>query len=204
MKNHPTPEEWMSFLYGEDSPARHFELDGHLSSMSALEAWAVPKRRTRWSPQPAVRWAAAAVLVLGLGFGIGRASSPSDAAIKQSHAAMQNEMKANLAAVQQEFAVSLLRQRAELAETIHAAVSQAASEETEDLFTRFARLLDERRQSDQQSYVAALNEIKALHLNSYSTLRQDLDTLAVNADDGLSRAQEQLMELATIARPGGN
>jgi hypothetical protein len=218
MKNHPTSEEWMSFLYGEDSPARHLELDGHLrdcdecrqkvqawrSSMSALEAWAVPKRRTRWSPQPAVRWAAAAVLVLGLGFGIGRASSPSAAGMKQLQAAMQNEMQASLGAVRQEFALSLQRDRAELADTIHAAASQAAGQETEDLFTRFARLLDDRRQSDQQSYLAALNEIKALHLNSYTALRQDLDTLAVNADDGLSRTQEQLMELATIARPGGN
>jgi hypothetical protein len=218
MKNHPTPEEWMSFLYGEDAPARHLELDGHLrschecrrqvqawqGSMSALEGWAVPQKRARWPLQPAVRWAAAALLVLGLGFGIGRASSPSSANLKELQVAMQDEMKASLGGVRQEFVSSLQQQRAELADTIHAAASHAASEETEDLFTRFARLFEERRESDQQSYLAALNEIKALHLNSYAALRQDLDTLAVNADDGLSRAQEQLLELATIARPGEN
>ena len=52
-----------------------------------------------------------------------------------------------------------------------------------------------------KSVQAALKQIEEQRLTDYATLRTALDTVAVNADDGLSRAQEQLIELAAIARP---
>jgi len=215
MKTHPTPEEWMSFLYGEDSPARHAELGAHLhqcaecrrqvqtwrGSMAALDAWAEPQPRRRWIPAPVVRWAAAAAVVLGLGIGVGRMTSPAQAEMQQLTAALRAEMDTKLASAREEFDRTLQQQRAEFAEAVHAAAIDAAGEEAEQLFTRIARVIDARREADQETYLAALKQVE----ERYATLRQDLDTVAVNADDGFNQTREQLVEIAAIAqRPPNN
>jgi len=72
---------------------------------------------------------------------------------------------------------------------------------TEGLFARIVRVIDERRQNDQEAYLAALREVQERSLSDYATLRKDLNTVAVNTDDGLSQAREQLIELATLRQP---
>jgi hypothetical protein len=217
MKTHPTSEEWMSFLYGEDSPARHAELGAHLQgcaacrrqvqtwrgSMSALDAWAVPqtRRRSRFAA-PAVRWAAAAVVILGLGLGVGRLTSSANASAEQLAATLRSEMETKLASTREAFARTLQQQRAELAEAVHAAVVDAAGAEAEEIYARIARVLDERHENDRAAYFAALRQLDERRANDYAALRQDLDTVAVNADDGFSQTREQLLQLATYTQPG--
>ena len=210
MKTHPTPEEWMSFLYGEDSPARHAELGAHLhacatcrqqvqswrGSMTALDAGAVPQVRRSWSAAPVMRWAAAAVVVLSIGFGVGRMSSSANAQMNQLTAQLRSEMDAKLASTREAFAQTLQQQRAEFGEAVHSAAIEATNDEAEQLFARLAKLVEQRREVDQQTYLAALKQVD----ERYAALRQDLDTVAVNADDGFSRTREQLIELATLAQ----
>jgi hypothetical protein len=217
MKTHPTPEEWMSFLYGEDSPARHAELSAHLQgcaacrhqvqtwrrSMSALDAWAVPPARRRARlVAPAVRRAAAAAVVLGLGLGLGRMTSPARPDVNQLTAALRAEMETKLASTREEFGRALHQQRSELAEAVHAAALEAAETEAEELSTRLARVFDERRENDRATFLAAFRELRERCASDYAALRQDLDTVAVNADDGFSQTREQLLQLATYTQPG--
>jgi hypothetical protein len=215
MKTHPTPEEWMSFLYGEDSPAHHAELGAHLhqcaecrgqvqawrGSMTALDAWTEPPARRRWAQVPALRWAAAAVVVLSVGFGVGRMTSSANDEMKQLSTALRTEMEMKLASTREEFAHTLQQHRTEFAEAVHAAAIDAAGEEAEHLFARIARVIDARREADQETYLTALKQVE----ERYTALRQDLDTVAVNADDGFNQTREQLVEIAAIAqRPPNN
>lgn len=208
----------MSFLYTEDSPARHAELGAHLQgcaecrrqvqtwrgSMTALDAWAAPAARRRWAPAPAVRWAAAAVVVLSLGFGVGRVTSSANGEMKELAAALRSEMETKLASTREEFDRTLQQQRAEFVETVHAAAIDAAGEEAEELFARIARGIDERRQKDHEAYLAALRQVEERSVSDYATLRKDLNTVAVNADDGLSQTREQLIELAAFKQSPSN
>jgi hypothetical protein len=214
MKTHPTPEEWMSFLYDEDSPTRHAELGAHLrqcaecrgqvqtwrGSMTALDAWTEPQPRRRWAPAPALRWAAAAAVVLGLGIGVGRMTSSAQAEMQQLTTALRAEMDTRLGIAREEFDRAMQQQREEFAEVVHAAAVEAAGEEAEVLFARIANVINQRHETDQETYLAALKEME----ERYATLRRDLDTVAVNADDGFSQAREQLIELAAIKQSPSN
>jgi len=214
MKTHPTPEEWMSFLYGEDSPARHAELGAHLhqcaecrgqvqawrGSMTALDAWTEPPARRRWVPAPAVRWAAAAVVVLGLGIGLGRTTSSPSAEMRQLTAQLRNEMDTKFVSTREAFAQSLEQQRMEFTEAVQSAAMEARSDEAEQLLIRLAKLIEERREADQLTYLSALKQVE----ERYAALRQDLDTVAVNADDGFSQTREQLVEIAALAQRPSN
>ena len=106
--NHPTPDQWMSFLYGEDNESQRRDLDLHLrgcaecaarlkslrAGMCALDDWPLPQRRPA-RPRPVLQWAAAAVVMLAAGIGIGRFSAGGTEAM---HASMQQEMDTKLAA----------------------------------------------------------------------------------------------------------
>src|SRR5205814_8351262 len=88
--NHPTREEWMSYLYDELPAREHSNLAAHLAvcpdcklklsewqaARTNLDAWQLPPKRQGVAPgRPLVKWAAAAAIVLGLGFAMGRPSS---------------------------------------------------------------------------------------------------------------------------------
>ena len=84
------------------------------------------------------------------------------------------------------------------------AAFDAAGEEAEHLLARITKVIDERREADHNAYAAALGQVEERRQSDFAALRTDLDTVAVNADDGLSRAQEKLIELATLAKAPGN
>ena len=215
MKTHPTPEEWMSFLYGEDAPPRHIELDAHLrdcaqcrqqvqqwrGSMSALDAWSVPQARRRVFARPAAQWVAAAALVLGLGFGLGRVTIGPAPDLAQVKVELRAEMDTRLTAAREDYAQVLQQQQMEFAQAVRAAAAETATEETEQLFEKYVKALEERRESDRVTYLAALKQIDERRQSDFASLRQDVTTLAVNADDGFSRTQEQLLQLAAATQP---
>src|SRR5579859_3389752 len=90
--NHPKPEEWVPYVYGEATAPARKQLNAHLSecaqcreevetwkrSLNRLDTWKVP--RLRRSPPifmaPFLQWAAAAAIMLLAGICIGRATAP--------------------------------------------------------------------------------------------------------------------------------
>jgi hypothetical protein len=90
--NHPKPEEWVAYIYGETTSALKRDLRDHLNScdqcreeiggwqrsLKGLDTWKLPRARS--TPLklllPMLSWAAAAAMVLFLGIVIGRATSP--------------------------------------------------------------------------------------------------------------------------------
>jgi hypothetical protein len=215
MKTHPTPEEWMSFLYGEDAPPRHIELDSHLrdcaqcrqqvqqwrGSMSALDSWKVPQARRRVFARPAVQWAAAAAVVLGLGFGLGRMTSNPAPDLAQMKTELRAEMDNRLAAARDQLAQVWQLHQTEFAQAVQAGAADAVNEETTQLLERYVKALEERREADRSAYFAALKKLDERRQSEVASLRQDVATLAVNADDGFSRTREQLLQLAAATQP---
>lgn len=211
MKNHPSSEEWMSFLYGESAPDRHAELHAHLQqcavcraqvntwrgSMSALDAWKEVQPARRVVARPAIRWAAAAIVVLGIGFGVGRVTMAPAPDMPQMQAAFRAEMDARLGAAREEFAAALQKQQTDLTQAVQTIAADAATDEAGHLLTRFAKLMEERREADHESFAAAIKQIEEQHLSNYTNLRNDLNTVAVNTDDEIS----QLVEMAALAKP---
>ena len=219
MKTHPNAEEWMSFLYQETSSDRTSELDTHLrqcsecqrqvaqwrGSMASLEAWRTPSaaRRQRIAA-PVLQWAAAAAVVLAVGFGVGRMTSSPPVGLQKLEMSLRAEMETKLAASRAEMMVALDKKNAEIVPAVQTAVSEAAKREAETLLVKFAKSLDEQREADRDVFVTALRNLEERRATEFATLRKDLDTLAVNADDGLSRTHETLMELASMAQPPAN
>jgi len=199
---HPTNEEWMSFLYAEDSLPQRATLAAHLQAcpqcraqvrrwrqtQHALDAWTLPtpapaKHRFR---QPVLRWAAAAVILIGLGIGIGRLTSPAALEAANVRRALQTELDSKLAATRSDLLQVLDHRQSELAQALRTAAADAASTEASQLLTEYAKLLEQQRDADRESYLAA-----------FGSLREQIQTVALNADDSLTRTQEQLLELAS-------
>src|SRR5262245_8676079 len=210
MKHHPAPQEWMSFLYGEDSPARHAEFDAHLracdscrrqvedwrATMGALDGWPLPGSKPGRSgfPRRVLRWSAAAAILLAAGFAAGRLLAPPSPDWKHLQAALRDEIEARLAVERAALAGSVQSQQEEFERSLRSAAGEYASDEANRLFTVFAKLMDEQRRADQDTYVAALKQIQGRLQSDYTTLRNDLNTVAVNADD-------KLQALAALTHP---
>jgi len=207
--NHPTREEWMSYLYGELSAGARAELTIHLrvcaecaakvndwqTARSSLDAWQLsPRKGVSAAKQPrfglvrpALQWAAAVVILLSAGYGAGRlASQPVDVG------QMRTEMH-------QEFTRML---REELDKTALATLA-AAGGQTEELLASQAKVFEVERAADNQAIYAALSKLEAQHDADYLSLKRDLDTVAVNTDAGLRQTARQLVALAGYEPAGG-
>jgi hypothetical protein len=185
---HPLPEQWMTWLYGESTPAEKTHLETHLrscaecqakvkvwrASASALDSWSLPvKRPTRWA-RPALKWAAAAAVVLALGFGLGRFSSPAAAQLEAARATIRQEIARQIG-------------------TAHADTQQELAE--------IAAAYEDKRAEENQAVSAALRQLDARWAAKYAALRRDLETVAVNTEDSLEDTQEKLIQLASLAQP---
>jgi uncharacterized membrane protein YvbJ len=197
--NHPGAEEWMDFLYGELPPERRRELGVHLSQctvcaaqvknwrtgMTALDDWtlpAIPRAPLQW--QPVLKWAAAAAILLVIGFALGRQNSSvarDVADLKTSVAQLQNDRALNTA------------------NTV-AAATDAANKEFARLLTDYAKQDGERRAEDRRTFALALSELDSRLVK----LRAELETVAVNTQDGFYQTQQGLTELVSIAASDGN
>jgi|GEM_PF-1463428 len=174
--NHPTSEDWVQFLYKEQTPEKHHEMEQHLATcqkcheqvlamkttMAQLDEWKIPQRkRVTLNFVLIFKWAAAACLILLLGFAAGRVSAKPDMA--QIRAAIEPELKREL--------------KQELAQMIQTEVVRAS----ENVLTTA---------SDHADKVAAIYA-----QTIYSTLKTDVDTVAVHTDAGLRKTAQQLNQL---------
>ncbi len=207
--NHPEREEWMDFLYGELPAQRRSELSAHLKACAACEAevsgwrttletldeWKVPTRRSKPASQPAApwKWAMAAAFVfgaLGIGFGFGRMGAPSAKNVE----ALRAEIKANVDAQVRQAQLATLPPTAEKLMT-------GTRSEIERLLTEFASAAEEKRVADQQALLQTIRELDASRRAEILALRKDLETVALYADDGLQKTEQQLIRLATSTQP---
>lgn len=174
--NHPTSEDWVQFLYNEQTPEKHCEMEQHLSTcqkchdqiialkgtMARLDEWKIPQRkRDTTNFAPLLKWAVAACLILLLGFVAGRVSAKPD--MDQIRAAIKPELKREL--------------KQELAQMIQTEVGRAS----ENILATA---------SDHADKVAAIYA-----RTIYSTLKSDVDTVAVHTDVGLRETALQLNQL---------
>src|SRR5579859_5609001 len=90
--NHPKPEEFVAYVYGETTGAVQRQLADHLQncpqcrqeieswqrSLKGLDNWKLPRpsREPSRLVLPVLRWAAAAVIILFAGILVGRATAP--------------------------------------------------------------------------------------------------------------------------------
>src|SRR5262245_22895103 len=114
--NHPTSEQWMSYLYGElraderaplaahlrNCPVCAAHVNGWQSAARDLDAWQIRARGTepsvnqarRHFARPLVQWAAAALILLGAGLAFGRLGSAAEA--KKLRAAIEPQIRQQL------------------------------------------------------------------------------------------------------------
>ncbi len=187
--NHPKPEEWVPYLYGEVKPETRRDLRVHLKicaecrdqldawkrSLGRLDHWKL-QRQTAPVPlfAPALKWAAAAAVVLVVGLLLGHFTT-TRADTARLRAAIEPQLRQQL---RQEMA-QLLREEVSKAA---AATLVAAGQQSEKLLTAYATASDANRAEElQRLYVA---------------LKREVDTIAVNTDAGLQMTEQQLVRLA--------
>jgi len=175
--NHPTREEWMSFIYDEMNAPERATLTAHLqdcpgcaaqvkqwqTASTELDSWQFRLGRRKTSSQtiftrPLIQWAAAAVILLGASFVFGRFGAASVAG-KNLRAAIEPEIRQQL---RQEF--------------------------------------ETKRVEDARAFYAALEKLDAQRIADYVSLKKELDTVAVLTDAGLRNTEQQLAQLADDTR----
>ena len=174
--NHPTREEWMSFIYDEMNAQERVTLATHLqdcagcaaqvkqwqSATTELDAWQFrPARRETRShaavTRPLIQWAAAAVILLVASFVFGRLGAASVG--KNLRVAIEPEIRRQLG---QEF--------------------------------------EAKRVEDARAFYAALEKLDAQRIADYVSLKKELDTVAVLTDVGLRNTEQELAQLADNSR----
>ena len=190
----------MAFLYGEVTTERKRELETHLaecsdcvaeltnwrSGMAALDDWKLPTtRRTVHRALPVLKWAAAAALVLGAGFWFGRQTFPTSSELA--------ELKKSVA----QLAESVQRERGvNLTNSVNIATA-AANAETLRLLSGYSELQAEQRTTDQQAIALAMRNFET----RLSRLRTELETVALNTENGFEQTRENMTRLASFSAP---
>ena len=223
--NHPTPEEWMSHLYGEDSARQRPALLTHLAqcascrasvaqwraAMGGLDEWQLPparRQRPAWFA-PVLKWGIAAACVLGTGFGLGRLAAPghaSQAALRtELLPALRQELQADLRAALSADRVGVTNDfrrqlRADL-DSWSAETVATTTLDTRRLLADFALTYQNGRAEDRQTVLAALQRLEQQHRADAATLLRKIETVAVVGENRFYRAQEQIGQLAAYTQP---
>jgi hypothetical protein len=208
--NHPTNEEWMSFLYNEVYADEHARLTGHLqdcatcqgrvtewrAAQKSLDGWQpAPRRAGRKAARPLfarpiLKWAAAAVFFAGIGFGAGRLSMLAAVSPQKLRAAIEPEIRRQL---HEEFAQTM---REELDKS--AAATLAASR---GMIAAYAEKAENARAEDNHAISTALDRLASQQTDDYVSLKKQLDTVAVLTDAGLRHTENQVAELVDYSQP---
>ena len=178
--NHPKPDEWVPYIYGETTGTARRQLADHLHScaqcrdeieswqrtVKGLDRWKLPRqhRIQLTTFAPVMKWAMAAAIVLFAGVLIGRATAPK-VDVEKLKVAIAPQIQRELSSQMAELA------REEAARAV--SVSLASGRRYTD-------------QVAQQLYVA---------------LKKDVDTVALNTDLGLRHTAQQLFQLADFKQP---
>jgi uncharacterized membrane-anchored protein YhcB (DUF1043 family) len=209
--NHPKPEDWMPYLFGETKPEHRRQLKLHLQdcpecreqvsswerNLGRLDSWKLPTAPpSRQALQPFLTWAAAAaalIVFIASGFVFGRiTASGSDA--RKIQAAIEPQLRQQM---RQEFA-QMLRQEMDKSTAV---TLSAAQRQAQQLVTEYDQSLSANRSAEVQAIYAALDKLAARHASDFISLKKDVDTVAVMTDAGLRRTEQQLVQFADYTQP---
>lgn len=199
--NHPSAEEWMSYVYREVPLERAAELRSHLegctacseklnrwcTNLAALDEWKLPvlqrRKTSAWRPATFVKWAAAATLLLCVGFAVGQASS--------SNARELSDLKIAVAQLTEKVADKPVSD----ANNQSIVITKQTRDELAQLLADYSKLNEERRTEDRRVVGLALREMD-LRLGK---LRAELETVALNTESGFRQTKAGLTTLASYA-----
>jgi hypothetical protein len=211
---HPSPAQWVGWLYGECTRREHARLEAHLEACAEcrgqlsrwqtvtreLNAGALPKSQpARASWLPVIKWAAAALLVLGVGFMLGwRSHNP-----EREFAAWRQQLKSEW---QGDFRQSAAQLQTDLETSQKAAATELASrvldysrKAIEQYAQQFARNYETTRQTESALVWDRLQALEDQRAEDYSALRKDLETLALTAAGEFWKTRRQLGGLIELA-----
>ncbi len=198
--NHPGAEEWMAYLYHETTPERARELRHHVEGcatcgeqlnrwrrdLATLDEWKLPalgRTTSRTQPVTVLKWAAAAAVVLCVGFAVGRTSSTNAHEIAG--------LKASVA----ELTKQVNRQQSAESNSASLPNNPATRDEVVQLLADYSKLNEQQRMEDRRFVGLALQEMN-LRLGK---LRTELETVALNTENGFQQTKEGLTTLASYA-----
>lgn len=223
----------MEFLYGEGPRHQKLTLQQHLrtcaecrlrigswqSSMAHLDRWdtapepaVIPARFL----QPALRWAAAAVIVLSLGFGAGRLTAPTvdpdalRAELEQSlRLALQSQAQQLRDEFRNDWQAALTTRPADnnFQRDLRGGMAQwsdeilaSANAGSQRLMAGFLESYQAHQRQQQQAVLALFERAEERHATEHADLRRAVETVAVVAADRFDRTETQLGTLASLAQ----
>jgi hypothetical protein len=204
---HPTPEELVSWFYGERTTHSKRELQSHVDKCAECRAqvdtWRAtteilndlpaPVARRRWTPVP-LQWAAAAALFLALGIVAGRFAFPTDEA--KWRAALQADMQQQLATTREEMSQEFQRRHDDVVAQVVAAADAKIALGSQKLVEDFGLALQQARDEDRTTYLTALRELGAKHDAEVATLKRGIETVVALADYGFEATEQRFAQLA--------
>jgi flagellar biosynthesis/type III secretory pathway protein FliH len=204
--NHPTPEQWTSFLYGETADPRllqtHLDscpdcrarVDSWRRTARALDSWKLPVVSPRAHGRRLLPWAAAASVMLAFGFGLG-----SLVASSRQMTRLDARFEQRLEQVRAEARQEMAAERNAIVEQAVAAARESGQEAARVEFAKWSRGLEEVRATELSEFSEALQQVDTRRLNDYAALRKELETVAVFTQKSFLAAQRQMVELAGLA-----
>lgn len=204
--NHPTPEDWITYLYDEAPASERPSLERHLrecpdcrrhvegqrNAMGLLDldtaTLAVPSRdaglfRT-WRPRLA--WAAAASVMLCAGFLAGRAGRVSRQELRQELETVRTELRD--------------RYNEDL-KTLAAATVSATTQQNRQALRELRDEFVEARAQDQRQLLTVLDRMEVQRVQDYRNLSGGLVRLARETGNGFRQAEDQFNTLASTFTP---
>ena len=207
---HPTPEELVSWIYGEKTTHSRRDLQSHVAECSEcraqVDAWrattdvlndlpapAAPRRR--WTPVAApLQWAVAAALFMALGIVLGRFAFSTDEA--KLRAALQADMQQQLATAREEMAQEFQRRQDDVVAQVAAAADAKIEFGTRKLAEDFGAAIQQARAEDRATYLTAIRELGAKHDAEVATLKRGIETVVALADYGFEATEQRFAQLA--------
>ncbi len=204
---HPTPEELVSWFYGERTTHSKRELQSHVDECAEcraqVDAWRAttevlndlpaPVARRRWTPVP-LQWAAAAALFMALGIVLGRFAFATDEA--KLRAALHADMQQQLATAREEMSQEFQRRHDDVVAQVAAAAEAKIALGSQKLAEDFGLALQQARAEDRATYLTALRELGAKHEAEVATLKRGIETVVALADYGFEATEQRFAQLA--------
>jgi len=204
---HPTPEELVSWIYGEKTTHSKRDLQSHVDECveccAQVDAWRAttevlndlpsPVARRRWTPVP-LQWAAAAALFVALGIVVGGFAFSTDEA--KLRAALHADMQQQLATAREELSQEFQRRHDDVVAQVAAAAEAKMALGSQKLAEDFELALQQARAEDRATYLTALRELGAKHDAEVATLKRGIETVVALADYGFEATEQRFAQLA--------
>ncbi len=208
--SHPTPEEWMDYLYGELHGRARSKLKGHLAdcpecraavstwreAMGHLDAWRMPRQRLPAARRFA-RAAAAALLLMALGYAIGWLRPRPAVDVE----ALRAEWQASLSDARSQIEAELYAQLRADMEQLAAQTFAASNAVTNRLLNQFIEAYLAARAEEQEAIAAAFLGIERRRVADDVVLRDDLIALAALTGGELLRTRQDMATLLAYTYP---